>query len=400
MTVAKNKFATTRYAKALSVAALASSMLSYSAISSAGATFKIDDTKWLSVGAGLRSSFSAVDEAAGKGSNDKWSTSFSLDNIRLYVNGQIHENIKFEFNTECGNCSNGGDLIVLDAIAKFEFTDYLNIWVGRQLVPADRAELNGPFYHSTYEFNKTPFWPQDQGSYTAGKFGRDDGINVWGALTPDKKLTYAVGVFDGTNGASNADDSLLYAGRLSYNFLEVEKNPGYYTSSTYYGNGGDIFTIGVASQYQADGAGSATNPADFFGISIDLLSETILSNNAVVTVEAEYKRFELDGVVPTDGANFGMFEGDAYTSTALYLIPDKVFIGQLQPYVRYTYNDPENSAHRKEYEVGVNYIIDSHNARISLMYQYGDMATKGRSYTTTVTGDEVSAIKLGLQIQI
>ncbi|HIA44920.1 MAG TPA: hypothetical protein EYN95_03825, partial [Methylococcaceae bacterium] len=161
----------------------------------AGATFKIDDTKWISIGAGIRSSFSSVEAGTPHATNSDWSNDFALDNARIYLNGQVHENIKFEFNTESRHNADGGgttteDFFLLDAIVKFEFNDMVNIWVGRQLVPSDRAELNGPFYHSTYEFNKTPFFPNDQGSWTGGKYGRDDGINLWGALTADKKLTY------------------------------------------------------------------------------------------------------------------------------------------------------------------------------------------------------------------
>ncbi|MEE9396340.1 MAG: porin [Methylococcales bacterium] len=384
----------------------------------AGATFKIDDTKWLSIGAGLRTSFATVEGVAGR-NGDKWSTDFGINNIRLYVNGQLHEYIKVEFNTDCADCTDGGDMMILDAIAKFETNDYANLWVGRQLVPSDRAELDGPFYQNTFEFNKTPFYPSDFGSYDAGKFGRDDGINVWGALTADKKLTYVVGVFDGLDGRANADDNLLYAGRVSYNILDVEKNPGYYTSSTYYGKGGDILTVGVAGQYQEDGAGSTATPASFFGTSVDVLFEKVLGNSGVITVEGEYKHFSVDGNdgnTAFDADCFCIFEGNAYTATALYLLPQKVGIGQFQPYIRYTNNEPQNKGNigfnglgdpitrrsptREEFEAGINYIIDGHNASISLMYQYGDIATKGRNYRPDVTGDHVHAIKLGLQIQL
>ncbi|MGH8552614.1 MAG: hypothetical protein ACRERS_04895, partial [Methylococcales bacterium] len=85
----------------------------------AGATFKIDETKWVSIGAGLRTSFSSVENSSGVNKN-KWGADFNLDNIRLYMNGQIHEYIKFEFNTDCGDCSDGGNMIILDAIGKFE----------------------------------------------------------------------------------------------------------------------------------------------------------------------------------------------------------------------------------------------------------------------------------------
>ena len=362
----------------------------------------------ISIGAGIRTSFSAVEEGApgtdavpSVPSTD-WSNDFAVDNARIYLNGQVHENIKFEFNTESITNNTGSDFFVLDAIAKFEFNDMVNIWVGRQLVPSDRAELNGPYYHSTYEFNKTPFYMNDQGSYTAGKYGRDDGINLWGALTADKKLTYVVGVFNGRVGGPDADDNLLYAGRISYNFLDVEKNPGYYTSSTYYGKGGDIFTVGFAAQWEEDALGVAGAEGDFLGYSVDLLGETTLGNGAVATIEGEYKRFELDGVASGAADSLGMFEGDAYTGTALYLMPGKIGIGQLQPYVRYTYNDEESSSSqdRDEYEAGINYIIDGHNARVSLMYQYGDLNSKRRLNYSNATGDDVHAIKLGFQMQI
>jgi hypothetical protein len=370
----------------------------------AGATFKIDDTKWLSIGAGIRSSFSAV-EAGAPEAGSKWSNDFHLDNARIYLNGQVHENIKFEFNTESrANPDSAGvtteDFFLLDAIVKFEFSDMVNIWVGRQLVPSDRAELNGPFYHSTYEFNKTPFFPNDQGSFTAGKYGRDDGINLWGALTADKKLTYVVGVFNGTTGGPDQDDNLLYAGRISYNFLNVEKNPGYYTSSTYYGNAGDILTVAFAAQWEEDAVGTSGSAGDFFGYSADLLGETTLGNGAVVTVEGQFKKFELTGGASALANGGPMFEGEAYTGTALYLMPGKVGMGQLQPYVRYTANEGENTTDRDEYEAGLNYIIDGHNARISLMYQYGDIATKGRTYNAATAGDDVHAIKIGFQMQI
>ena len=260
----------------------------------AGATFKMDDTKWISIGAGIRSSFSAV-EAGAPEAGSKWSNDFALDNARIYLNGQVHENIKFELNTESRYVGTTNEFFLLDAIAKFEFNDMVNIWVGRQLVPSDRAELDGPFYQNTFEFNKTPFFPNDQGSYTAGKFGRDDGINIWGALTDDKKLTYVVGVFNGTVGGPDQDDNLLYAGRVSYNFLNVEKNPGYYTSSTYYGNAGDILTLAFAAQWEEDAVGAAGNAGDFFGYSVDLLGETTLGNGAVVTVEGQFKKFNFDG---------------------------------------------------------------------------------------------------------
>ncbi len=383
----------------------------------AGGKIQIDKTKWISIGMGVRASYATVEDAA-PNAND-WSTNFAMDNMRLYVNGQLHKYIKMEFNTDCTNCfgtNSSGTMIVLDAIGKFEFNQYFNVWAGRLLAPSDRAELDGPYYQNTYEFNKTPFYPQDFGNpgaglgsptagigAAAGRFGRDDGINIWGAFLEDKRLTYVVGVFDGLDGFGNTGDSPLWAGRFTFNFLNVEQNPAYYTSSTYYGNGGDILTVAFAIQHQSGGAGTAANPSDFTGFSADALYERVFSNNGVLTLEGEYKVFETDlnaTALAAGAACFCIFDGDAWTATGLFLFPQEVGIGRFQPYVRFTENIPDNSPSRDETEVGLNYIIDGHNAKVSLFYQYGDIATKGRSYLPTTTGADVSAIKLALQLQL
>lgn len=374
----------------------------------AGATFKIDDAKSLSLGIGVRGSFVALEDGAGGGR--KWSKDFNLDNARIYLNGQINKWIKVEFNTECVFCSNADlrEFALLDAIAKFEFSPYLNLWGGRLLVPADRAEMDGPFYANVYEGFKTPFYPADFsvkfGQGGAGVYGRDHGVNLWGAALPGGRLQYVFGVFSGLRGLSNQDSNLLYATRIAYNVLDVEKNPGYYTSSTYYGKGGNILTIGYAAQYQKDGSGSAQHKGRFFGTSVDLLFEAPLGDAGVATAEAEYKHFDSNfrsAAFADQSGCFCMFDGDAWTATGLYLVPGKVGIGMFQPYVRYTDIRPSSSSDRNELELGLNYVIDGHNARLSLFYQYGDLATKGLvKFAPGVSGREVSAVKLAVQLQI
>ena len=401
-----------RFARVLCAATLSTLSLGYASDSFAGATFKIDDTKWISLGAGIRSSFTAQEAAAGNAETQKWSNNFNLDNARLYVNGQVHKYIKFELNTECFPCtgSNGGHMFVLDAISKFEITPYFNVWLGRQLVPAERRELNGPFYSATYSIfsGGTPFEPSDYNVRTynngssAGAIGRDDGVNIWGSVL-DGHLQYVAGFFRGLAGGANRDNNILYAQRVSYNILDVEKNPGYYTSGTYYGKGGNILTVGVSNQYQEDGAGVLGN-GSFRGTAVDVLYEKPLANNmGVITVNGEYKNYGISkGSVAYDQSKgFGMFEGDAYDASGMYLIPGKVGIGQFQPYVRYVNIMPVNSTNRNIYEGGLNYIIDGHNARVSLIYQYGDGLTKGNlNFGSDVAGTSSHALTLGFQMQI
>ncbi len=390
----------------LTAAAISASVL-YTPVSNAGATFKIDETKWLSVGAGLRTSFTS---AEGQANGSKWTNDFNLDSMRLYLNAQLHEYIKLEFNTECMFCSsNGGEIRVLDAIAKFEIDPMFNIWVGRMLVPAERRELNGPYYSNNYTIFSagTPFEAADFGtsigSGNAGVYGRDDGVTVWGSFM-EGRLQYAMGIFHGLRDGANGDDNLLYAQRVAYNFWDVEKNPGYYTSGTYYGNGGDIFTVGISNQYQEDGAGTAADPGDFRGTAVDFLIEKVLPNNGVVTFNGEYKNYAVSSgysqASRDAGGGFPMFEGDAYDISTSYLFPQKILIGQAQPYLRYVNVMPEDSADRDVYEAGVNYIIDGHNAKISMVWQYGDIMTKGLDYSSTASGDDIHMLTLALQLQI
>lgn len=412
----KQYTANSRHTRQWCGAAMAALTVAYVVDANAGATFKIDDTKWVSVGAGLRTSFRAQESAAGA-TGDTWSNDFNLDNIRLYINGQIHKYLKVEFNTDCQTCGNGGEVRVLDAIGKIEVDPLYNLWIGRMLVPAERREMNGPFYSAVYNIFSagTPFEPSDynltiqSNGTSAGSFGRDDGATFWGAAFSGR-FQYAVGFFRGLRGGANADDNILYAQRFAYNFWDVEKNPGYYTSGTYYGKGGDILTVAVSNQYQEDGAGSAASPGTFRGTTADVLLEKVLAGGGVVTLNGEYKNYGISGPYSqairdaegTAGAplQFSMFEGNAYDLSAMYLFPQKVGIGQFQPYLRYVNVEPDNSATREVYEGGLNYVIDGHNARISLSYQYGDLLTKGLNYRTTAAGESVSQMMLGFQWQI
>ena len=164
----------------------AGGLLLGTAVANAGAKIAIDDTKWISIGAAARGSFTAMEDNA---RNGDWGTDFNADNARSYVNGQLHQYIKFELNTECVFCGGPGERYhLLDAIAKFELNPYFNVWAERLLVPAERQKLNGPYYSTTYDAYKTPFQTSDFsgscGSGGAGVYGRDHGVNLWGATAP------------------------------------------------------------------------------------------------------------------------------------------------------------------------------------------------------------------------
>lgn len=374
--------------------ALAASMSAGSAL--AGAKFEDGENRWLSVGIGARTSFSAVEDASPSG--DDWSSDFNLDSARIYINGQINKYVGFEFNTECFWCSSNApfdtEYGILDAIGKFSLSPEFNVWVGRMLVPADREEMSGPYYANIWNAFKTPFFPSDFGEDhdkgNAGLYGRDEGVTVWGKLGERSQFTYAVGAFEGYESEvatdPDQDDNLLYAARLSYNFLNVEGAPAYYTGSTSYGASGDIFTVSGGFQYEADSTGTATDEGDFTALFTDVLYETVLDNGGVATLEAAYKDFDTDGKT---NPNFPVFEGDSWKTTALYMLPNKTGIGKFQPYIAYSEISPESGADSETLDVGVNYIIDGFNSRIMMAYS-----------TTEVDGaDDTDAFVIGYQFQ-
>src|SRR5215510_5245520 len=107
-----------------------------------------DGDQWISIGMGLRGGVAMVEN--GSANSRSYTNSFGIDYACIYINGGITKVVKFEFNTECFDCngpggnpfgqtSTGGNgtqnIGLLDAIGKFEFNQFVNIWVGRLLVP-------------------------------------------------------------------------------------------------------------------------------------------------------------------------------------------------------------------------------------------------------------------------
>ena len=368
----------------------------------AGGTIEFGENMSVSIGAGMRSAFTSVEDASPDGAD--YSSNFNVQSLRLYLNGQIHEKVKFTFNTECESCVFGqdaedkigaaGDIDILDGIVQFELSEQFNVWIGRMLTPADRIEMNGPYYGLSWNQFTVPLLPSDQLGQ-AGLLGRDDGITVWGAAG---KFQYAVGAFDGVDGGPNQGDSLLYSGRVAYNFLNRESNPGYYTSSTYYGGLGDVLTIGLSYQYQKDGTGTAASPGNFDAVIVDALFEKVLGDQGVLTIEGEYKMFSasLTPAALADPTCFCLFDGDAFFVTAAYLFPKDMGMGRVQPYVRYTSNEPDFAGMENSdlTEIGVNYIIKGHNLRLNANYTTGDANLTG------LAGPDVDGFSIGVQIQI
>ncbi|MES2606471.1 MAG: hypothetical protein V4603_16170 [Pseudomonadota bacterium] len=382
--LAVTRFVSRRLALSKTISALA--LLAATPLALAGATMEVGSGS-ISIGAGTRIGGTMVEDAAPNGDD---ATDFDVQSMRLYVGAKVTDKISFTFNTE--EIFSDGPVDVLDAIAQFSFSKGFNLHVGRMLTPADRIEMNGPYYGLTWNQYTQPLYASDQGG-AAGTYGRDDGMTVWGTLD---KFQYAIGAFDGLQGMGNTEDNLLFAGRFAYNFLNMEDNPAYYTSSTYYGGLGNIFTVAASFQSQDGGTGSAIASGDFSGYTIDALSETVLGGGAVLTVEAEYKDFDADFTPasgPVGGACFCLFDGDSWYASAAFLFPAVVGMGKVQPYLRFVENSPSDAADSDLTEFGVNYVISGHNARLNLNFSSGDANISG------YPGPDVDVLSFGTQLQ-
>jgi len=329
------------------------------ATSHAAGTITFGEDQYVSVGFGMRGSYSNLEDAANDGGN---SNDFELDSARLYVSGSLNKYIKGMFNSEK---SGGNDSFqIIDAAGIFQFTPDMAIWAGRFLSPSSRANMAGPYYTSG-----DGYWANITARYgwNGGTIGRDDGVALV-ATAFDQRLAYSFGAFeadkifefsgvgDVTDNADQ-DDDLMYAGRLQYSFWD--KEPGYYGTGNYLGTK-DIFTIGLAGRHKGDGSASATEVGDYSQWTVDLLVEKKLAAGAV-SLEAAYFDYDTDDVFLSE-------QGEAYYVSTGYIFNQRVGWGQFMPFVRYQSFDSD-AGETERTDFGVNYFIDGYNASVTAVYR-------------------------------
>jgi hypothetical protein len=221
--------------------------------------------------------------------------------------------------------------------------------------------------------------------------GRNDGLAIWGQLNGGL-FKWQLGAFD--MGTTTPDPRL--AARLTFNVLDPE--PGYYNSSTYYGQK-DILAFGAAVQHKTAAAGADADEAETLW-SLDGLFEQNLG---------------IAGTLDVEGAFYGFSDADAGTSffaLASFMIEPVLGFGRLQPMVRLQraawsdgetfpafgteFTAPEGAdASLLTLDAGLNYIIDGHNARLAATFSY-------KSFDSDIAGQDTvtdAVFILGAQVQ-
>ena len=351
----------------------------------------------VSVGMGLRTSFTTTEDAAGTQSDTvsggrSWDKNFDVDNMRLYFGAKITDNIRVEFNTEISNTTGvDDDIRLLDAFVEYTWSDYAHIRFGRHLPASDRYNLDGPYYQNSFDFPGPGI-----SAYNFKSTGRGEGVSYWGQHDGGK-FKWQFSALEGAEGGTNNEDPdhLMYTGRLTFAFWEPE--PGYYNSSTFYGKK-DVLTIGLVGVHQSDGAGTAAAPTDYTAWNIDFLLEKNLGWGTI-DIEAAYFDYTNHGTSGGAGTTGGA--GQAWTVGFSYLYPEKIGWGAPQLVTRYVENNPTEADTTAQWtknklELGLHYIIDGHNAKIALVYSNSHL---GSASSDASRNEDQSAIRLGMQFQ-
>lgn len=348
--------------KKTAIGVLSAASLFCAGAATQAADLKLSDDAGVSVGLGLRVSYTNRDQGAGNGIDN--SNEFSAENTRIFLSGHYGKIIKGVLNFE-GQGNGGNTNNILDAYVGFEFNDYFNIWMGHFLPPNDRANGYGPFYTVTWDY------PLLVSRYPNVQNGRDDGVAAWGKLF-NGKLVWAGGIFEGNRvagvTAASATNELAYQGRIKYNFLDAEPAPAYLAGG-WFGGSKDLLTIGLAGFTQKDGTGTPALPGKLEIWNVDFLFEKKFGPG-VPTVEAAY--YEYKAGQPDPGGT--IVPGKAYLAGLAWMFNDVVGWGKFQPFYRYQSLKPDavGTPEMKKQDFGVNYIIKGPNAKISAQYSKAD----------------------------
>jgi hypothetical protein len=308
---------------------------------------------------------------------DKNGTTVDPLHIRPLIIGEVYKNISLVAHLGYDRTNvivpdgNGGTktvvderMRILDIIATFDIHDLFHVWAGRFLPPVDRATLSGSYAQNAWNV------PNTINVYRGIFAGRDEGMAIWGQVGAGQ-FKYQAGAF--TMGQPTKVADLRYIGRLTLNLLDPE--PGYYNSSTYFGTK-DILAIGIAGEVQRHAQLDDLTTRNVHAGNIDLLAEKRLGTFGTGTLEGAYYYFGKE-----DGST-------SFSILGSFLIGERVGPGMFQPMGRWQRRNLDDGSRLDTTDVGINYIIDGHNARLAIVWQHN-------------CGGEVSSDigQLGVQMQ-
>lgn len=261
---------------------------------------------------------------------------------------------------------------LVDAYIDYNYTDYLNLTMGRFKVPFTRQKLAS---------GTVLLFPRRSISNDVMNLGRDIGLMMWGGLW-DNRFVYSVGVFNGDGEDSKLNNGKLkmYVGRVVFQpFGELSLDEARFKI----GNGLKL-AIGTSYSYNEPPASDLNNDND---------PENALDTRWGVEVAAEWKRLFFAGEANWKFYNIdypekhGIESFGWYTQSGVIIIPAKLQLG-----VRYSWLDPNIDNNNtdgsdadiaEEFTLGLNYCI--HSVRLFLQGSYSLLLKDYKDYPDVVT---------------
>lgn len=246
----------------------------------------------------------------------------------------------------------------------------LIVQVGRMYVPFTRdygttstkALLTTDLNWGQGGHRSTIFYPSN--------IGRDDALTVWGNIFNDK-LQYRFMVGDGEEDeAKNHEDTMRYAGRLSYSVFDAETK--WFNAGTYLGSK-RVLSFGVGADTQRD-LFLAGKEQNYFAWTADVFYEQPLTGGDALTLTASY----IDVSNTVNSISFTqMASGDDGSILALkagYYLGTKIGPGNLQPFGHYQLISSDESGRddTQVYGVGMNYYLKGAANKITLEATFVD----------------------------
>ncbi len=323
-------------------------------------------------------------------SGNKSALDFSLNNVRLYANGNVGKYMYFFSNMDFTPASSRAT----DAAIGLKFMDELRIQAGLYRTPFSRAALTDSYTFlipTGYFYGGLAVDAPLQGPTRY----RNAGLTVWGDIA-DAMVKYYIGVFDGpynNSTGTKGKDNLMYTVRLQFTptMLGFKGEKGYGLRDTYLGRQNVLsFGVGYATQKCGNTTAGACNTG----------AGTLSFTTKAWTVDAKHEQKFGDFIANWEAAYFDVKDINTNKDDrkGYYLQVGGIYnqvvgIGKAGLALKYDYseNKPTMGAKTKYKRFGgaVSYFLKGQDAQIQLAVDSVDRPAGQKDYTDVTLAFQV-----------
>ena len=300
---------------------------------------------------------------------DAGSRDYNMDfrRMRIAGSGKLNDMVSFAAQTDIagGTAQAGvGDDGVewRDAVITLKFSPGMNLSFGLFTIQFTRSRTSSGFGQMVLDRTFVEGIVTDTSDVDESIGGkRDQQIVLWGDAD---KIHYSVGLGDGATTVTGENDTLRMTVRAHYAIWDQEKGLG--TKETYLGKK-KIMTVGFGYDTQANVNGAAGSAKANTAMTLDFSYENPMDGGGVPNFNAAYSTRDVDDDTSAS-------QGTGLHAAVGYLMPG----GKIQPYLRYaTWDAKPTGADVSHTNIGLNYFLKGHKAKIVFDYDMVDHETEG-----------------------